>query len=261
MRLFKTIAGAWLGAGLAAAAGIAHSADLAPIAADYAAAPAYDGWYIRGDVGYAFDSRSDGVFDVYGDDRYPYDLLSLKWQGDFSAGLGYRLGRHLRGDLTVGYWSRGVEGRAFLPWTDESWSFDDDAGLKAWELLANAYADLKSFGRVTPYLGGGLGVSFLNYGQLTNRASCVGAACDPDYTGYHPGLSSARFTWALMAGATIDLTDRAKLDFGYRYVHVDGGRAFGWDQFDAAAGATGTQTWDGGFSVHQLRIGARYAFN
>ena len=51
-----------------------------------------------------------------------------------------------------------------------------------------------------------------------------------------------------MAGASIDLTSRVKLDFGYRFSDVAGGAAF-------SAGAMDVR--DDGLRKHEFRIGLR----
>jgi len=245
----------------------AFAADYEP-AASYQSAPLRpsiqahsSGWYIRGDIGHNFKSKTDGGFRVYeGTYRNAhYEHMELRSNTYFGAGAGYRLNAHLRGDVTLAYWNRSGFGSATL---DDNWSFDDSSSASALEMMANAYVDLKTFGRVTPYVGGGLGTTYLRYDRLTNRATCINPSnCSGlDYVAWHEGEESWRFTWALMAGVSVDLIHRAKLDLGYRYAHVAGGDAFGFDAGDIAAGATGVQGWDNGFGTHQIRAGLRYEF-
>lgn len=230
-------------------------------------------WYLRGDVAYSFTARGDGHYKGFNTDpsEFDYDEWKLRWRGDADLGLGYRFDDHFRADATVGYWERDVGGKASSPFhcldsepDSHSCSFDDDAKLRAWEVMANAYYDFFHYGRFTPYGGGGIGFARLKYSGLTNNATCVdenGAdVADCGYTGHHSGRSSTRFAWALMAGTAVDLTERLKLDVGYRFSHFEGGDAFGWDEDDSAAGASGTQTYDHGFSVHQIRAGLRLGF-
>ncbi len=75
----------------------------------------------------------------------------------------------------------------------------------------------------------------------------------------HDGLESWRFTYAFMGGIAFDVTKNLKLDLGYKYTHVAGGPMFAFDAATAAAGATGAQGRDPGFSQHEVRVGLRYA--
>jgi opacity protein-like surface antigen len=236
-------------------------------------AHAASSWYLRGDIGYTFKAESSGHY--LGWDAaayphlqsYPYERLEYEWGHDVSVGVGYQHNKYLRVEGTLGHWSRDVVGYATSSapcrtgFGAASCRFDDSSDLTAWELMANAYVDVGTWYGITPYLGGGLGYAWLKYGDLTNVATCVSAGgtdiAGCGYTGYHDGKSSGRFVWALMAGASYDVTEKVKLDLGYRYAHYEGGEAWGWDQFDKAAGATGTQSWDKGFGFHQIRAGMR----
>lgn len=219
------------------------------------------GWYLRLDAGYSLDSDGDGSISIHdpdfdGPDAIGYDMLRLGWKHDLAIGAGYRFTDHLRADVTLGHWSRDVDGTARYSGINQ-WTYRESASLDVWEALVNAYVDIARVGRFTPYAGAGLGVARVDYGTLTNAATC---ACGVTFTGEQPGLSSTRLTWALMAGTAIDLTPSIKLDVGYRFSRLEGGRAFGWDQYDTAAGLKGTQISDDGYNTHQLRVGLRKSF-
>lgn len=238
------------------------------------------GWYIRGDISYDLqasmgaDYRTYGVASVgppityaYGSDTY--DNFDLAATGDFSVGFGYRYNNWLRTDATLGYWSRNINGTdlavgdcdpVFIG--EVGCRSEDSSSVTAWELMANAYADLGTYVGLTPYVGAGAGFTRLDYETLSNTTFCLDAAgADLAGCGYsenHAGLSSWRFTWALSAGVSYDLTKNTKVDLGYRYSHVQGGDMFGWDTASAAAGATGVQGSDDGFSQHTFKAGLRY---
>ena len=75
-------------------------------------------------------------------------------------------------------------------------------------------------------------------------------------TTVHDGAENWRFAWALMAGTSYCLTDKLKLDVGYRYSHINGGRMF---ELAPVAGSAGPG-FDDGFNVHEVRAGLRYQF-
>ena len=61
------------------------------------------------------------------------------------------------------------------------------------------------------------------------------------------GAENWRFAWALMAGTSYCLTNNLKLDVGYRYSRVNGGRMF---ELAPVAGSRGPG-FDDGFNVHE----------
>src|SRR5258707_557319 len=77
---------------------------------------------------------------------------------------------------------------------------------------------------------------------------------DPNTTEFNPGVSSWRFAYALMAGASYCLTDKLILDAGYRFSHIQGGRMFEWDASSSGPG------FDRGINTHEVRGGLRYQF-
>src|SRR5690606_6858536 len=84
--------------------------------------------------------------------------------------------------------------------------------------------------------------------------SCAdnGSGCDPD--SWHGGKGGWRFSYALMAGATVDVTCNLKADVGYRMRYINKGDMFGY----ANNGGPGR---DKGLYSHEARVGARYMFN
>jgi opacity protein-like surface antigen len=275
---------------LASVSAPALAADLgeiipAPIVEDtYTPVEIGSGWYIRGDISYDLqasmgaDYRTYGQVSAgppatyaYGSDRY--DNFDLEATGDFSVGFGYRYNNWLRADATLGYWSRDINGTDTTAGVgpidcdpnfpgEVSCRSEDTSSVTAWELMANAYADLGTYVGLTPYVGAGAGFTRLDYERLNNTTYCLDAGgvdiAGCGYSESHDGLASWRFTWALSAGVSYDLTKNTKVDLGYRYSHVQGGDMFGWDALSAGIGATGVQGSDDGFSQHSFKAGLRY---
>jgi opacity protein-like surface antigen len=248
-------------------AGVAAAADvfLPPVVdAPYVEAPApveaASGWYLRGDVGYAWNSIDTPYFFQGSNANYvPFATSELRSSYSVGVGVGYQVSNHLRTDVTLDYFAdtdfrgstRGggaLAGACVGPCTST-----DLSSLHGLSLLANAYVDFYSHGRFTFYGGAGLGGTHIKWGGLRNT-SCSDAnpaLCDPTVT--HGGHSSWRFTYALMAGASVDITCNVKADIGYRYRRVAGGKMFGY----AVGGGPG---YDDGFSSHEARGGLRYSF-
>jgi opacity protein-like surface antigen len=120
-------------------------------------------------------------------------------------------------------------------------------------LLANAYVDFYKHGRFT-FMVVPVSVEPTSSGRSEQHLLF---RCRPDalrcYECQPWRHKSWRFTYALMAGASIDVTCNLKADIGYRYRNISGGRMFGY----ALGGGPG---YDKGFSSHEARGGLRYSF-
>ena len=141
------------------------------------------GWYLRGDLGYAFDT---GGSDFNSD-----------WSG--SAGFGYHFTDYARADVTLEY-NKG------------SFAGTGTQDFRSYGGMVNAYVDLGTFAGFTPYLGGGVGYVDVDWHDYTDAVSVV-----------HPGANDWRFAYQLSAGVAYAITKNLKLDVGYRYFDVGGG--------------------------------------
>ena len=250
------------------------------------------GWYLRGDVSYDFKSKLDAGYrtyreshdendDVFSPARFDYgdedyDDFEIDDALNGGIGFGYQFTDYFRGDLTAHYWKADVDGHdasAFVcDGTDaggdpfpagSTCRSQDSSELTAWELMGNAYVDLGTFKGITPYVGGGLGAVHVDYSDLSKKSYCVeaGTDCGLAHGGgvSFSGEDSWRFAYALMAGASYDLTRNLKVDLGYRYVNVDGGDMFGFDKTSKSNGASGIQGTDDGFDRQTVQVGLRYS--
>jgi opacity protein-like surface antigen len=186
----------------------------------------------------------------------------------YGIGFGYTFNQWLRSDITLDGFRSDFNGRAAsadpcdgAP-AGTTCLTRGSGDISTLSLMANGYIDLGTYAGLTPYVGAGAGVSRVEWSGFTEKTYCedgVGA-CPAALLGTtkHPGKSDYRFTYALMAGLAYDISPNLKLDLGYKYTHVAGGDMFGWDSASAAAGATGIQGKDDGFSSQEVRVGLRY---
>jgi len=214
------------------------------------------GWYLRGDVGYGFnDLRGAKYFQGSNASEVDFATSDLGNAWTAGGGVGYQVNSYLRTDVTLDYLGKskfkgstvGSCGAA-LDCTSR-----DISSLTAWSLMANAYVDLGTYGYITPYVGGGIGGTYVKWKDLSNTSCETGNPGNCDDTEYHDGKGNWRFSYALMAGASIDVTCNVKADVGYRFLHVGGGEMFGYRD-------NGGPGRDKGFNVHEARVGARYLF-
>lgn len=245
-------------------------------AAEYVPVEIGSGWYLRGDVGYVFDA-SIGQVDYRTYDGFTYGTGSFNSQEistDFSwgGGFGYRFTDYFRADATVDGYRASFGGStssadSCFP-TDPAFDgtscrSEDGSEVSVVSVMANGYVDLGTYVGFTPYVGAGVGYSYVSWGDLNSNAYCVdgGALCSAipaagsvDSTRYG-GEDGWRFTYALMAGFAYDLTRNFKLDVGYKYRQIDGGDMFAWA---AGSGASGVQGTSGDLTSHEFKVGLRY---
>lgn len=260
--MMKSLIGA---VAFALAATSAFSADLyqpEPQAPPEVAVSQSSGWYLRGDVGYAFsDLRGANYFQGSNSSMQDFNTAKLDDSWTLGGGVGYQINDYLRTDATLDYLFKsdfkgstkgdcGACGPGFTPTAATS---RDLSSMTAISLLANAYVDIGHYGAFTPYVGAGIGGTYVKWDKL-NNTSCSDAdssSCDESVN--HKGRGSWRFTYALMAGTSIDLTCNLKADVGYRFRHIEGGDMFGYAE-------NGGPGYDKGLNLHEARVGARYNF-
>jgi opacity protein-like surface antigen len=223
---------------------VVEAAPVTPIA--YEEPADYGGWYIRGDVDWHKSSFREAEYITYGP---PPGTNTLRGEvdGAFSlgAGIGYQINNHLRVDLTADHWFKSdFKGSTSGFCGPAPCTTSDTSSVSTWLLLANAYAELGTWHGFTPYVGAGIGGAHVKWDTLTNTPP--GAE--------HPGSKSWRFAYAVMAGASYCLTNRLKLDAGYRFSHIEGGRMFEQVGLEPGPG------FDKGFNTHEVRAGLRYQF-
>ncbi len=281
-------------AAIAIAAVPANAADLGPFGQGSAkdgyvplprimASPSAGPCYVRADVGYAWsnasaswpvsnatfagDTNTSGIIDANeitytsaGNAIANADLENT-WLGEVGAGCGSG-SRGLRAEVMLGLrGQRDFEGQPGVyntgPTPGDSvagYTPPADVGdpmhtsLKTYTLMLNAYYDIGRFGRFVPYVGAGIGAA---YHQLDD----ISFTGNPASTTSIHGNNDLAFAWALMAGVGVQLTDRAILDIGYRYLD---------------AGSIKSQRSDAGFNdnavklddltSHEVKVGLRYHF-
>ena len=234
-------------------------------AADYVEPPVevpppleYNGWYIRGDLDYHWSDFRGADYITYGvtccGEPLPgsNSFTGNDLDGGFSlgAGVGYQINSYLRTDLTADYWfDSDFNGSTSGTCGAVPCVSSDTSSMSTWLLLANAYADLGTYYGFTPYVGAGIGGAHVKWDNLRNTIAGV--------TTEHDGAANWRFAWALMAGTSYCLSDNLKLDVGYRFSHINGGRMF--ELSPSGPGGAGPG-FDDGFNTHEARAGLRYQF-
>ena len=274
----------WMAAGLMAAfaaSAPAHGADLSyeqvpeVVVGKASDSPAL---YLRGDIG--FTVKSDGgdatlkAFDGHGTRKIGFDEVRFGNPVSGTVGIGAQLNDMLRTDLTAEYFRGTFKGESKVLGACSGEPSGPDgtdcqhshrADYEGISLMANGYVDLATIAGITPYIGAGVGATRLSYSTVKERWTCLpsGESCTGNALAgeRYDGDASWRFTYALMAGASYNLTDQLALDVGYRYSDIAAGTIFDYRGGEAENGATGDKTRDDGLRRHEVRAGLRYTFN
>lgn len=232
------------------------------------------GWYIRGDLGYAgWTSNDNPHFNVISGNGptfsdVEFDDSRFGKHMAYGGGVGYQLNDMLRTDATVDFFSSEMTGSsqinsrcATTEAVGTNCGFTHTGDFQGIGLMANAYVDLGTVAGFTPYVGGGAGVTHVSWSDITHNGYCVDGSATCSGNSYaattSSGLSSWRFSYALMAGMSYDLTNSLKLDLGYRFSRINGGDMFDYNAASTALGALNQQGSDEGLTRHEIRAGLR----
>lgn len=196
---------------------------------------------------------------------------SLGTQGSIGLGAGYRFNSWLRFDVT-GEYRIPASVKATDNLTAEVLTTGDllqantdyRGRLSSLTGLVNLYVDLPIGGRITPYIGAGIGASRNEVSNLF--ASGYATLTDPttgqvaSHTSFATAGSKANWelAWALMAGFSVDISDDVKLDAGYRYLDLGSSESAMSDLIRCVCGAIGQPLVAEDLHAHEFRIGLRF---
>ncbi len=202
------------------------------------------GWYLRGDLGYrlyAAPSMSVGGTALTG--------TSAAGAISFGGGFGYQFSHGFRGDITADY-ALPAAFRGTLVGGCDSGGADCtySVNVSAATVMANAYWDLATIGSITPYVGAGVGVAYLS----TGGSSAIDESIGPPAVSV-PGASRINFAWAVMGGATWEMSPDTLIDLSFKLVSLGSART-GADP----VGDDGSPVVTGNIFAPEVRLGMRY---
>ena len=182
---------------------------------------------------------------------------SFNYDAGFIVGgaVGYQLTDRFRAEFNLSYRQSDFDGLS-----DDSVTIvgASDVGILAG--MVNGYFDFDLNGPITPYVGFGVGVGWIN-ANLDSSAPGIGGA---------PGSltindSSTEFAWNVMGGVTFRLSDTLMLNCGYRYLLTQRPTLDGTARIPV--GGVGIPvlietplSTTGSVVVHEVLLGARYEF-
>jgi len=203
-------------------------------AADMSLPPAYQdsdslvefgsGWYLRGDLNYVTINRPSYGYNSQATATLPSAAPGvligdpMSQQGIFGAtvGVGYAFNKWFRSDVTYD-WRENLSGS--FNQTSTSWTKIDQTQIQSWSALANVYGDLGTWFNLTPYVGGGIGLSNIKV-STNEKWFSSGVPFNPAGVVFSTAPIYTNFAFALMAGLAYDVSSHVKLDVGYRYLNL-----------------------------------------
>lgn len=251
-------------------------------APDYQPVEVGSGWYLRGDIGYAFSHPFEDVTASSGTTSFNSDKSLFAG----SIGMGYHLNDYLRvelnggilpynkfgdhalvpdgcaghtGTVTIGPGGVVIIGSA--PATEDC-EATNRATNKGYSVMANGYVDLGTYVGLTPYVGGGLGVAYNKYFKTMGERKCVevapdstgagGFTCDDPagYKGAESSESKFNLAYSIGAGLSYQVSKNVSVDLGYEYFSVPGAKYVAYD-----SGAFGIHK---GINYQTVKLGLRY---
>jgi opacity protein-like surface antigen len=216
-------------------------------------------WYARIDGGYTTYDRP-AMTQVGIDDHVGARFTDT---GTLGGGIGRYFTCSIRGDITVDHRyesdAKGFNANPYAPnYGQMKWGYESTS------VMANIYYDFNAGARFTPYIGFGLGGVHNNFikggGTVGNGArkfvngveQASGAIGTPTTVG---AGSDWHVAAAAMTGFVFSMTDRLKLDTGYRFMYLGATKT---GQTANAFGGTGGVVHVDSMHAHEFRVGLRY---
>lgn len=208
-------------------------------------------WYARIDGGYtSYDRPSMSQIGI--DDLVQQKIAET---GSLGGGIGRYFTCNIRGDVTIDHrFESDVQGfnanNRAPNYGMMKWGYSSTA------YMANIYYDFNAGARFTPYVGLGLGMANNHFAR--GRGVVAPGAFAPADVGTLTSVASGD-RWsaagAFMTGFVFNVSDRVKLDTGYRFLYLGDART---GQTANSFGGTGGIIHADNLHAHELRIGLRY---
>ena len=205
--------------------------------------------YFRSDVGYSWSRNPHAEYVGNAVDQRVYHS-KLEDGSLVEAGFGCAMGsRGFRAEMMLGSrQEKRFNGDVNIVINQAPVDPPIETHVKSYTMMFNAYHDLGKFGGFVPYVGAGLGWAYHKMGDVMIH--------DPNSPNPQMGEDKLSFAWSLMAGVGYQLTDRAILDVGYRYIDMGLARS---SHIDSAFERNPRLEIDD-MRAHEFKVGIRYHF-
>lgn len=184
------------------------------------------------------DADMDWSYDdeVYGAESENYDVSDKGWGASLAVGASMKLASGaIRGELEI---SQKAD-------AESSYTSDGDTyknKIETQTLMLNAYYDIDTGTKLTPYIGAGIG-----YAKLEVKDEYWNSA-------YNETIDDTNFAWQIGAGAAYALADNVSIDAGYRYIN------YGDLSSSKVDFLGGNEKAKVDLTANEFYVGARYSF-
>jgi opacity protein-like surface antigen len=191
--------------------------------------------------------------DVSWNENYGANIQSIGNQSDDTWGgslaVGYDFSKKynlpIRAELEYAAFSKAKANGVPQGWLNTGVSMSHSQ--RAQTLFLNAYYDIATGTKLTPYVGAGLGAAFIKTKGIELLNGNNNALYD--------SRTATNFAWNIGVGFGYEITKNVALDVGYRYVDL-GKASTKWT--NRPGGIDRTQS--GGMTQHQIGVGLRIGF-
>ena len=158
-------------------------------------------------------SMDTGV--IYGEDTI--DKFSIK-DNDLGTGhvFGLSIGKYITSNFRLELEASQRGGLKYDSEYSTNSSLKSKADIDTKSIFINGFYDFESFNisssSVTPYLGGGLGISRNDMGTVTDSVSVFSQTLD--------GKKVSQFAYKLAVGTLVSLSEKLSVDINYQYVDL-----------------------------------------
>jgi opacity protein-like surface antigen len=216
----------------------------------------FGGWYIRGDIGMTNQAVANLDNALYAT-ATGLRIIDKNFEAGtlFGVGVGYKWNSWMRFDITAEY--RGETGfHGMDVYTDGGPRFNNYTAKKSeWLYLFNAYADLGTWGGITPFIGAGIGVARIGIHSFRDMGT--------DGLNVTLGYADSDYKWniayAFHAGLAYEVTKNFTFELAYRYVYLGDGQSGDIIAYDGTNAIRNPMIFKG-IDSHDLKIGVRYLF-
>jgi len=224
-----------------------------PVGSYSAAGPCY----FRADVGYSFSNDPELRWSAWNpplpyNERVTRKSMDDTWFGGVGTGCGSG-SRGFRYEFMLDYHGQRSLSGTTAPFNDGLGNIQSariSSSLTSYTGMVNGYFDLGNWGGLVPYVGLGVGLAYhqMDDYALTGTSSTIlwKVTGDNDLT----------LAWSAMAGFGYQLSDRAILDFGYRYIDLGRAASARNDNFSTTPSRLSVDD----ITAHEFKIGLRYHF-
>ena len=176
-----------------------------------------EGYYItaKGGVSKSFNTGETSFITAAG------NLRSLQNE-DLGTGsaFGFSVGKYLTDSFRLELEAIKRAGYEYDARSIQFTTFTEEANIQTESLFVNGFYDFQPFSirntAITPYLGGGVGISKNKMGTIKQKENGVSD------NAYIAGTTIDQFAYKLAAGTLVSITEQMSLDVNYQYVNFRG---------------------------------------